>query len=296
MSFNVLMFALLAALTLQTQLAELKPVNQARPAAFTVMGDSRGEWRFPFRYFYPPNDVFERLLAAANLLEADFTMHLGDIVMTGSGAEYQALEQFLDKMKLRRPFFVAIGNHEVHDKAGLENYRSVFGAPYYFFDHKGFRFIVVDSSRRRLGGEQLKWLKSALETKLRKLVFTHMPPAPLQGWDDSPWKHWLGSRTNGVLRDDGTFTNLMRDAKVERVYAGHVHGFGQADYKGVRYVLSGGAGSPFYPWHIAKFRFYHSIKVKLAQDGSIQEEVCPLDEACRPISQYPVFPESLFGS
>ena len=39
----------------------------------------------------------------------------------------------------------------------------------------------------------------------------------------------------------------MAKYSVKRVYMGHIHAFGIAEKNGVRYVLTGGGGSPLYP-------------------------------------------------
>jgi 3',5'-cyclic AMP phosphodiesterase CpdA len=261
---------------------------------FWVMGDSRQERRAVLKGAYPANDVFSKLLDNEAAHGCDLTVHLGDIVLTGTEEEYAGLSGFLDGKKLAAPFFVAAGNHEVVDKNGLANFKAAFGDDYFSFDHKGFRFIVLDSARRKLGEEQRAWLKEALKTPLRKLVFTHMPPMPLQSWHDSAFQRAMGRRTNTILRDDGTLTDLMRDEKVERFYSAHIHGFGQADFKGVRYVLSGCAGSPMYPWYFAKYQFYHAVLVKIDEKGKLTEQACGDDGKCRPLSSFPVFPEAYF--
>lgn len=267
----------------------------AGPAfCFVVLGDSRQERRAALKAVYPVNDVFERLLEDSKKHACDFTAHLGDIVQTGRPEEYDGLASFLEARKLSAPFFVAIGNHEVIARGGLDEFKRIFGPDYFLFDHKGWRFVFLNSARHRLGTEQRAWLADSLKSAPRAVVFSHMPPMPLQAWHDGAWGRMMARRMNTILRDDGSLTDLMAKAKVERFYAGHIHGFGQADYKGTRYILSGGAGSPFYPWHFTKLQFFHYILVRIDAQGRLSEEVCPLGEPCRPISKYPVYPEAFF--
>lgn len=41
--------------------------------------------------------------------------------------------------------------------------------------------------------------------------------------------------------------DLMSLNKVARVYMGHIHGLGTLERGGVKYVLTGGGGSPLFP-------------------------------------------------
>ena len=132
------------------------------------------------------------------------------------------------------------------------------------------RFIVLDSSRQRVTRLQLKWLSLVFRTPLRKVVFTHMPPVSLKMWGGAT-AHHMG----GFAHNAGAFTDLMSRMGVERVYMGHVHCFGVQDYKGVRYVLTGGGGSPLFPCGSSD-RFHHYLTVTVSEKG-LSERVHSLD-------------------
>ncbi|MFC1680053.1 hypothetical protein ACFL2T_07585, partial [Elusimicrobiota bacterium] len=55
------------------------------------------------------------------------------------------------------------------------------------------------------------------------------------------------------------------------VYFGHIHGFGVQDFSGVRYVLTGGGGSPLFPSG-ARDRFHHYLVVSVGPDGVSEAE------------------------
>jgi hypothetical protein len=96
------------------------------------------------------------------------------------------------------------------------------------------------------------------------VVFTHMPPAPLGEWTD------FGRKGAGGFREGSdAFMRLMSERGVSRVYVGHVHAFGVLDRGGVRYVLTGGGGSPLYPGPV-KDRFHHFLSVEAGPSGLVE--------------------------
>lgn len=287
---------------MEKQLRELREASPEGPLHFNLLGDSRPEFRWLLRLFFPKRRVFYRLLRNMEEDEPDFLLHLGDVVPRGRAKEYKRLEKNLERIDSDWPMFVSIGNHERIARGGAESYEVHFGTRNYSFDYKGFRFICLDSSGFRVDAAQLDWLQARLDTPLRKIVFTHMPPWALRNWrtgtrgsgDAEVRPGEINSSWRGFKEGSRAFIDLVAGAGVERVYFGHVHGFGYADYKGVRWVLSGGGGSPLYPWGAAKKRFYHYIGVTVGADGMIREQVCDKTKSCRPIEDYPKTDAVLF--
>ena len=141
-------------------------------------------------------------------------------------------------------------------------YRRLVGKSNYFFDYGGARFVILDSSAKRVTKAQLKWLDLVLDTPLHKIVFTHMPPVLLGLWGGFA-AHGIGGFAFGARK----FADLMSSKKVDRVYMGHVHAFGVQDYQGVRYVLTGGGGSALFPAG-ASDRFHHYLTVRVGPKAS----------------------------
>lgn len=274
----------------ESQLKGLRESPRQGTLKFAVLGDSRQE-RF-FKPVYPDNRNFELFLDKMGTMRLDFSMHLGDFVKTGTEEQYLELLQTLGE-RVSWPFLTTIGNHEVKkDPAGL-NYRLAFGDEDYFYDYKGVRFVVAatKSEKDSLTATQIEWLRTALDTSLPKIVFTHMPPKALSNFSSSDLGKVLGRTFGGGFEGESeAFTDLMKEAGVLRVYVGHLHGFGVADHKGVRYVLTGGGGSPLYHWRAVPYRFFNFIEVEIAPDGKLKEWVHRLEGERVPIEDFPVLP------
>jgi hypothetical protein len=237
----------------EAQIAKIKAIGRKPGEAFrfVVMGDSRSN-----------PEVFAALLKlAAGFPKFDFSVDNGDIVPGGMPEEYAF---FYNQIKdVTWPFLVVEGNHELGPSGG-KLYEDLFGPTDYYFDHGGFRFVGLDNSRGVVTPTQLQWLREALTTDLRKVVFFHVPPAVIEKWA----YHAFSSGAQELV-------DLLAEKKVERAYVGHIHGFGVADYKGVRYVLSGGAGAGLHE-QIAPGNFHHIILVETLPQG-LRETVYKVD-------------------
>ncbi|MBI3550694.1 MAG: metallophosphoesterase [Elusimicrobia bacterium] len=241
---------------------------------FAVLGDAEpGRFWFSRMLFNIPG-VFERQVRMLQEHPIDFSMQLGDMVSRGIEQNYLRFFRQLSRAGLRKPYLTVIGNHDRHRPHGVTHsqvYRSCFGRNNYFFDHGGVRFVTVDSSASRVTAPQIKWLNLVLRTDLRKIVFTHIPPATLRCWTDFAGRRGIGGFKSGAA----AFTETMAKHKVDRVFLGHIHGFGVQDCGGVRYVLSGGGGSPLFPSGVPD-KLHHYIVVRVAPNA-IRETVHSLD-------------------
>jgi hypothetical protein len=120
---------------------------------------------------------------------------------------------------------------------------------------------------------QLRWLDQALDTPLRKVVFTHMPPSVIKPWGKNGGLRTWGGFGAGA-RD---FTDIASRRGVKRVYVGHIHGLRFKDFQGVRYVITGGGCSPLYPAGVHN-NFHHYLTVEVTPQG-IRETVRRADGA-----------------
>jgi hypothetical protein len=228
----------------ETQIAKIKAINRKAGDSFRflVMGDTRSN---------PP--IFAKMLdMAAGMPKFDFSMNTGDIVPAGKPEEYAFF--FTQIKDVTWPFLIVEGNHELGPTGG-RLYEELFGPTDYFFDHGGIRFVGLNNSRGVVTPQQLEWLNQTLTTDLRKVVFFHAPPAVIKKW-----------AFHAFSAGAEELADLLAKKKVERVYVGHIHGFGVAEYKGVTYVLTGGGGAGLYP-QLAPGDFHNEVLVEVLPQG-----------------------------
>jgi len=281
------------------QLAKVGARGAADAFTFGVIGDAE-PGRFPWeRLFTPGRHAFSDQLKSLQDAAPDFILQLGDFVSQGDADNYRVHVALLDSLA-RVPLLRTVGNHDrshPNGNADKNLYDAVFGPRDYFFDHGNWRFISLDSSDRKVTSAQLAWLAKALEGPRRKVIFTHVPPAYLKGLkelsvsasgprlsaEDIPAD---ADEKEGYIHDVFTnffsegsdeFERLVEQGNVAAVYMGHIHAFWAADRGGVRYVISGGGGSPLYPLPpgYPQRRFAHYMTVLAAPDGDFVETVHP---------------------
>lgn len=261
------------------------PRRDGEPFTFAVLGDGEPGRFWVFRKLFNVPGVFERQLRAVQEHPVDFSIQLGDMVSRGIMRNYLHFFRTLGGVGVRRPYLTVIGNHDrlsPHHRSNARLYTSAFGKTNYFFDHAGVRFVCLDTSAHRLTRRQLRWLDQVLDTRATKVVFTHIPPASLRRWTDFGKKRGIGGFRHGAAE----FTDIVSRRQVSRVYLGHIHAFGVQDHKGVRYVLTGGGGSPLFPSGVSD-RFHHYIVARF-EDGAIRETVHTLEDGAFEVPDSPV--------
>lgn len=206
---------------------------------------------------------FAQAIHAMNSHGADFALSGGDLVFDVLGANPDRNRR-LWNMYVRRTKDFNMPVHQVagnHDYFGLNNKNLTPEEPgygkaamlqalelestYRSFDHKGWRFIVLDSIdpkpeggwRPHLGGPQMEWLKDQLKSSdLPKVVALHVPVMTIRGQLVEP----TNPNSAGVVMNDGKeIRELFEANNVKLVLQGHVHFCEHLQFRGVHYITSG---------------------------------------------------------
>jgi predicted phosphodiesterase len=232
---------------LPVETATITPTVTATPASaaleftFSVCGDSRDS---PSTY----RKVLESVIAG----ESQFLIHTGDLVNSGTQAQWQEFEGIMADVNL--PFYPVAGNHD--DFGGsLEGYLAYSGAPaaHYSFDYGPIHFTLADSHDGGITADELAWLRDDLSsTDLPlKMVVLHHPPFDPDGTD-----HIMAFGNAG-------FMALMVEHQVDYVFAGHIHAYAREERDGVVYIITGGAGAPLYrTGHPEAYHHYLQVTIR----------------------------------
>lgn len=270
-------------------LARLAPRAAGETFSFGVLGDAeRGRFWWE-RVFSPGADAFPDQWRSLQASGVDFTFQLGDFVSEGTVDNYRDHVRLVEN-GATRPLLRTIGNHDRSRPNGDADkglYDAAFGARDWFFDRAGWRFVSLDSSDRALTPAQLTWLAAALAVPGPKVIFTHVPPdyiksieplkevGELELEQEDKGGYWRDFFTNYFQDGSSEFERLVEANNVKAVYMGHIHAFWAADWKGVRYIISGGGGSPLYPLPpgYPKKKFAHVLKVEAGPNGLVETVV-----------------------
>ncbi len=173
---------------------------------------------------------------------ADFLIFGGDIAQLGREAELDLGNQILQEVKIKKYFIP--GEHDWYFDMGAK-WRGLYGDPNWTFDHKGVRFIGLDTVSRApdywtpkhmsaeermdhmatldgtvagpwagVGDDQIAWMQKTLadwDKNAPVVVFSHNPLYDCY----APWNFWVRDwrQVNEVLRPYTKVTNIH----------GHVH-------------------------------------------------------------------------
>ena len=181
--------------------------------------------------------IMDEVTNKSNALNPDFVIHTGDI--GGEKREYlEAGKHFLDKLNC--PYYIARGNHDNRDEM-LNVFDDIAGdKTYYSFNHKGYHFIILDSSYfllrdkilpwpgetfngSELKGliipeEELKWVEDDLKRygEMKTFVFTH---SALAVSGKGPYPNY----SQPLYNHKEVFRMFDQYKNIKAIFAGHSH-------------------------------------------------------------------------
>jgi 3',5'-cyclic AMP phosphodiesterase CpdA len=240
---------------LSQKLAALSKIEES--FTFAVIGDNRSG-----------DDVYRELIKQSMQRRPDFVINTGDMVRS---AEETYWTNFWELSKpIIVPYFLTVGNHDVHDAKSEELYKKQVDLPgnklYYSFTAGNSLFIVLDSNipgqEKKIIGKQYKWLELALSNSgyKHKFVFVHHPLYPELGIGE----HY-GASIDRYPGERDRLQTLFVKHKVTIVFCGHEHLYLRKMVDGVTHIITGGGGAPLYADE-KEGGFYHFILITVDGD------------------------------
>ncbi len=202
---------------------------------------------------------FKQAVKQINTLEPDFVVICGDLVDKADEESFADFKQI--KTGLAVPCYCAAGNHDIGNKptaASLERYRQVVGKDYYSFEHKGYTFVVANTSlwKAPVDGESEKhdvWFKDTLKTASEKgspvFVIAHYPLYITEPGEREDYFNLPVEKREELLA-------LFKHHGVVAVLAGHTHRTIVNDYRGIQ-LVNGETTSKNFDERPLGFRLWH---------------------------------------
>lgn len=214
------------------------------PWRFAVMSDAQ------FTSDNPDSDLVRqarRTLREIKAQRPDFLVINGDFVDRAKPADLALARRILDEeLAGELTYYYVPGNHEIMG-APITNFTAVFGDAYRSFDHKGTRFVTLDSSTGTLRGggfDQIALLRSRLDEAAADpaigsvVVLQHIPPQ-----DPTPAKaSQLGDRKEAALVEQWLAEFQRTTGKGAAFIGAHVGAFHADRVDGVPYFINGNSG------------------------------------------------------
>jgi len=193
----------------------------------------------------------------ADLMEkedTDFGIVAGDVDQ-GNGDNYDKVFFGVYKDLLKNScHFTCIGNHDTYvddaktylDDFYLPNNNPQNSERYYSYTWGNAKFICLDSNIPYTEGtDQYNWLLEQLKCNDKQWLFTffHHPPWT-NAWSadyNLPFFEYFRYKGNEDMRS--SLVPLFEKYEVDFVLNGHSHCYQRGEMNGVKYIISGGAGS-----------------------------------------------------
>lgn len=220
---------------------------------FAVIADPQMGMYASDRNFTQESANLEFAIANLNRLHPQFIVVCGDLVnRSADAAEIAEYKRIVGTLDPSIPIYNVAGNHDVGNiptAATLDAYRNAFGRDYYTFRAPGILGIVLDSNLIRspegapkAAEEQDAWLKKILAMAKRDptrqpVVFQHIPYFIHD--PDEPANYF-----NIPLPTRRSYLNLLENAGVRYLFAGHYHRNAGGMDGSLTEIVSGAVGMP----------------------------------------------------
>lgn len=189
-------------------------------------------------------NVLEKTINDINSIpDVDFVVFSGDNIDKANETDLKAFLKIANKLKF--PYYVVIGNHEVFKSQNLDKkeYMKIVGKyskncrpknANYVFKKKGVVFLVVDGAKEVIPGpagyykkDTLKWLDKELDKYKgdNVVILQHFPIVP-------PYYN----RTHTTYDIESYENVLKKHSNVEAIFSGHYHANGEKMVNGVYHV------------------------------------------------------------
>ena len=212
---------------------------------------------------------FRKAIDTLNLLNPDFIITGGDMVMDALNTRYSRVDSLYTLYSelcegFNMPVYNTIGNHEIYgwhsDEEGIEDHpefgKKMFedriGERFYSFDHQGWHFIVLDAIAMgeegryigRIGDEQIAWLERDLQKTGKETPIVTSVHIPFITARTQLVRGSLEANSKGsVITNSRDVLLKLEDYNLKLVLQGHLH-FLEDIYVGNRtHFITGGAVS-----------------------------------------------------
>jgi len=192
-----------------------------------------GQFAFPSDHLH--NDRASDAVKAINDAQADFIIHMGDVVHplphqeSHADALHVASTIFSD---FQAPLHIIPGNHDIGDKSNTANapesradsrssFTNQWGELCQTIEKDNSLFILIDSVLlcSSEGTSHRKWLEEKItQSDKRIFIFTHFPPFLFIDGEDEHYDNYS-------LESRRWFLNLIKGSNVEAIFSAHVHRF-----------------------------------------------------------------------
>jgi 3',5'-cyclic-AMP phosphodiesterase len=215
---------------------------------------------------------FTRAIRSVNELKPDFVITGGDLIMDALGQSYSTADSLYDLYvntvkEFKMIVYNTMGNHEIYgiySRSGADHSSPEFGekmfekrigASYYSFEHKGWKFMILNSVEDtgkdhyigKIDEDQITWIKDELARTGKDMpivISTHMPfiTANTQKYEGST----VANDSSTVIYNGKEVLDLFKDHNLKLVLQGHLHTVEDINIDGIHFVTGGAVSASWW--------------------------------------------------
>jgi len=212
---------------------------------------------------------FSQAIKSVNELKPDFVITGGDLVMDALAQRYTMADSLYNLYKstssgFKMPVFTTMGNHEIYGiytksgadpqnpEYGEKMFEKRFGYPYTSFDHKGWKFMILNSVEDtgkdryigRIDDAQIEWIKKELASTDKEtpiVLSTHIPfiTANTQKYVGTT----VANDSSAVIYNGKEVLDLFNEYNLKLVLQGHLHSLEDIYIDGIHFITGGAVSS-----------------------------------------------------
>jgi len=200
-----------------------------------------------------------------NALNPDFVITGGDLIMDALGQSFGRADSLYDLYQgmigeLKMPVYNSIGNHEIygiykesgankaHPEYGEKMFETRLGKSYYSFDHKGWKFMIINSIEDTkknsyigwIDSTQMEWVRKELERTPKEtpiVISTHIPF--ITAFEQRYYGSTLSNDSSLVVANSKDLLDLFKDHNLRLVLQGHLHTIEDIYIDGIHFITAG---------------------------------------------------------
>ncbi len=208
---------------------------------------------------------FLQAIDTINKLKPDFVITGGDLIMDALGQSYPRADSLYKlyvetSKKITSPVYNTMGNHEIygiyqnsgadptHPEYGEKMFERRLGKSYYDFNHKGWKFMVLNSvedakKNRYIGmidSAQQAWIMATLKStqpEMPIVLITHIPfiTANTQIYQGST----IPNDSSTVVSNAKEVIDMFKGYNLKLVLQGHLHTVEDIYIDGIHFITGG---------------------------------------------------------
>jgi 3',5'-cyclic-AMP phosphodiesterase len=208
---------------------------------------------------------FTKAIRSVNELKPDFVITGGDLIMDALGQRYSMADSLFDLYlnmvkEFKMVVYNTMGNHEIYgiysrsgaDRSNPEYGEKMFekriGESYYSFNHKGWKFMVLNSIEDtgkdhyigKIDDDQIAWIKEELDKTDKStpiVISTHIPfiTANTQKYEGTT----VANDSSTVIYNGKEVLDLFTGYNLKLVLQGHLHTVEDINIDGIHFITGG---------------------------------------------------------